>query len=264
MHDGVHRSLCTSSFWNDVLGFLYGSTCLLPFEQWRSSHLEHHYWAGNIDSDPVMAIAKNWSQMPKNSRKLLNVVWKSWIPLMAVAQYLLFWALAVKQSKNLGSTRRGFAVASLAGPLAFVCLLLFLSSQNPFFGLAIILGFTGYFALVEAVNFPHHLEMPHLHNSERRGPWAQESLARSCDYPEWIGRHLTLHFNLHVEHHLFPDLPWHRLPEAKSVLLLENVPHLRDASFEWIRRNRRKNLEDVISPPSQDLENRPLKEALAG
>lgn len=40
--------------------------------------------------------------------------------------------------------------------------------------------------------------------------------ARSNDYPWWLSLLTCFHFGYHHEHHLFPSVPWWRLPAARS------------------------------------------------
>lgn len=39
--------------------------------------------------------------------------------------------------------------------------------------------------------------------------------ARSLAWPEWLSLLGCFHFGYHLEHHAFPDLPWHQLPAAR-------------------------------------------------
>ncbi len=39
--------------------------------------------------------------------------------------------------------------------------------------------------------------------------------ARSNDYPAWLSLLTCFHFGYHHEHHLYPGVPWWRLPKAR-------------------------------------------------
>lgn len=41
--------------------------------------------------------------------------------------------------------------------------------------------------------------------------------ARSNDYPVWLSLLTCFHFGYHHEHHLFPGVPWWRLPTARAA-----------------------------------------------
>ncbi len=47
-------------------------------------------------------------------------------------------------------------------------------------------------------------------------PFEDQHKARSNDYPWLVSLFTCFHFGYHHEHHLFPWLPWWRLPEARS------------------------------------------------
>lgn len=59
--------------------------------------------------------------------------------------------------------------------------------------------------------------LPHRHASEQ---FIDRHNARSLDQPRWLSFATCLHFGgFHHEHHLRPDLPWWRLPDARSQSL---------------------------------------------
>jgi fatty acid desaturase len=55
--------------------------------------------------------------------------------------------------------------------------------------------------------------------TDRKLPlWEQAHSTRSCYYPRGISEFLVLNFNFHIEHHLFPTLPWYRLRRARALV----------------------------------------------
>jgi fatty acid desaturase len=112
-----------------------------------------------------------------------------------------------------------------------------------------------YLALTELINLPHHSDMPFGFRARLR-PWEQWRTARSCDYPRWIARAGLLNFNLHIEHHLFPALPWYRLERVRAELKPVLGEHYAEAvGAAWNVRNRGRDLQTVLltkptSPPT--------------
>lgn len=54
----------------------------------------------------------------------------------------------------------------------------------------------------------------YLPHKPREDAFADRHNARSQLFPVWLSLLTCFHFGLHHEHHLYPSLPWWRLPEA--------------------------------------------------
>ena len=244
MHDAVHGCLLKNRRLNRIFGVLYGSFCLLPYEQWRAVHLDHHLWSGNIEKDSVMALVRMYPHMPPWQKMVLNSLWKAWMPLLGFLQHVVFWTVCSKKlfgkNKNLGD------LVSFVAPLILVSALLVLAPIS-FTLVTLPLSLFLFFLAIEIVNFPHHLELPHFTGETRFTAANQYQTARSCVYPKWFARKIVLNFNFHVEHHMYPDQPWYLLPEIQTLIKAElKQAYNQDPSFEWILRNRGKDLALVL------------------
>lgn len=243
MHEAVHRLAHESRAVNDLMGLVGGALCFLPFEPWRRSHLEHHHWSGNADRDPVMALVKVIPALDGRHLEGLNRLWTAWVPIVAFLQHLVFWRLAWSQVLR---EPRGLMLASVCLPVVLWSAI-FLGTSLEFVMFALVPALVAYLALVEIVNLPHHLERAILRGHERLPAWAQGETARTCLYPRWFARLVVLNFNYHTEHHMFPDVPWYHLDRLHEELLRENSKSIAvDKAFAWIRRNRRRSLEDIV------------------
>lgn len=243
MHEAVHRVASPRRRWNDFAGLWGGAVCLLPFEPWRRSHLEHHHWSGNADRDPVMALVKYIPSLRKMNREGLTVLWKMWLPVIALLQHGVFWKLSFAQLRREHGV---FMTVSVLAPFVLWGVLGFLASSE--FVLGVMLpSLLVYMVLVEVVNLPHHLQLTALTGDQKLPLWRQYETARSCLYPRWMARFVVLNFNYHAEHHMFPDAPWYTLDHLHHEItgtLGEQL--MTDAGFAWIRRNRPQHLDDVI------------------
>lgn len=245
MHDAVHKAVSSHRGLNDGVGELAGCLCFLPFETWKRSHLEHHLWSGNIEKDPVMALRVNLPKASHFLQDLLTVCWRLWVPTLAVLQYVLFWVLSFRktiQDKSIISILR------LIGPILFWTAVFALSSSKMIY-LGLVPGMLLYFIAVEVVNFPHHLQLPMTEGEMRYPIWQQYKSSRTCIYPRWFARFFVLNFNYHVEHHMFPDIPWHMLDQIHDLVRAELGTDLNlDTNLSWILQNRSKSLLEVIEP----------------
>lgn len=250
MHDAVHGSLCKSSALNDWLGIVYGGICFLPYTTWRSVHLDHHYWAGNAEKDPVMKIVREFPSKSATRQKIDTLLWRSWIPYMALLQEVVFWSASIKLvlGQSLQEGGRLKLVASIAAPLlAFTALWWAGRSLGSAWLLMPSVG--AYLVLVEIVNFPHHLSLPRVTGEGKLSLWEQYKISRTCLYSAWFSRFVVLNFNYHAEHHMFPTLPWYELPRAHAKVRAANPEgyHMCEG-HEWIRANRQKSLNEVLAP----------------
>jgi fatty acid desaturase len=77
--------------------------------------------------------------------------------------------------------------------------------------------------------------------------WEQYRATRSCYYPPGISELLVLNFNFHTEHHLFPDLPWYRLRDARASLRAMLGERYQEAiGIAWNIQNRGRDLDSII------------------
>ena len=82
--------------------------------------------------------------------------------------------------------------------------------------------------------------------------WEQAQIARSCVYPTWLAWLMTFQFNLHAEHHVFPTLPWYRLPSARSgVKAAAGSDYTESTGLRWLFANRTRSLSRVALPDTE-------------
>ncbi len=240
MHECVHGSASRCRVTNEVVGTIAGAFCLLPFEPWKKIHLAHHKWAGNVDRDPSMGLIKAFPTFGKARLSILSVAWRWWLPGLAISQHVVFWSKSYQfVLAGEGRAERVRNALSVLVPLA----LYFVVPWG-----RVIPGLVLYLLMVEVINFPHHLQMPMVEGNASFPVFRQDLTARSCQYPRWLARHVLNNFNLHIEHHLFPRLPWYRLDEASILVRAQNcTSYTAVRGNGWIRENRRKALSEVLS-----------------
>ena len=244
MHDAVHRAVSKNRLTNDLVGIVAGVFCLLPYEPWKVIHLEHHHWSGNIEKDPVMALVRSFEKWPKAFRVSSTLLWKVWMPVLAIFQYGVFWFFCVKTL--LSRKPVPISVASIVSPLlVWTALFALLPVQV---GLSLLLpGVVLYLIAVEVVNFPHHLGLEYSEGETKWSVWDQHRTARTCLYPRWMARWVVLNFNYHIEHHMFPDVPWYHLDKIHmAVRPLLGHQYNTDPQFEWIQVNRKRSLDQIL------------------
>lgn len=251
MHEAVHGSLHKNAFLNSVLGIVHGAVCFLPFQQWKKIHIEHHLWAGNPEKDPTLEIVKNFSIMSERKKKELDFFWRTKIPFIAFLQQVVFWKFSVKMvlEKKIGFAG---AISSVA-PLVFWGSACYMSSFPSMF--FVVLGILGYLALIEFINWPHHLELYEVLDKPLPR-WEQAKIARTCRYPNFFEKYVALNFNFHAEHHLFPELPWHEL-EHLHEKLVKIEPLLKvNYNSSWLKNARARDISWVMKYKDFDQANK--------
>jgi omega-6 fatty acid desaturase (delta-12 desaturase) len=243
LHDCGHGSALPRSWQNTLLGHYASILCGLPFYGWKYHHGLHHAWAGNLERDPTLQILRTYRRT-RRMPWILRAAWRSWVPLAALLQHVVFWAYPIRALRaghyaqalrSAGSVL--FLFASYAGLHALAPELFRLSNFAP----AIVLYLVGN----ELVNLPHHADLP---TSERKlALWEQAFTTRSCYYPRFVSELLVLNFNFHTEHHLFPTLPWYRLRQARTLVRDALGTGYQEATgIQWNLRKRSTDLRDVL------------------
>jgi len=98
----------------------------------------------------------------------------------------------------------------------------------------------------ELVNLPHHVGLPAV--GGRLPPWEQHRVTRSCHYPRGLSELIVLNFNFHVEHHLFPSLPWFRLRRARALVQRSLAGQYEEwAGASWNLHHRARPLETLVA-----------------
>jgi omega-6 fatty acid desaturase (delta-12 desaturase) len=247
MHDAVHNCVSKYRIVNDAMGVWCGAISFLPFESWSVSHLDHHYWSGNLERDPVLMLMRSFPNFPRPLKKVLSFGWRSWLPLIGFAQQVVFWTLSWRQFvKAPTNARLGI---SLAAPMALWSVVAWFSGIDFVMQIAVP-GAVLYLIAVEAVNFPHHMQLASLRSDEHLAAKDQHENARSCVYPKWFARFVTLNFNYHVEHHMFPDAPWYVLDKLQPLVETGlGSSYRKDMNLEWIFRSRKVPIGRLLENP---------------
>ena len=251
LHEAGHGNLYKQRWVNTLIGHYASLFCFLPYFSWKYIHHEHHTWVGNVDRDPTMKNLKKYQEIG-NVPPYADVVWRGWIPIPAFMQHFVLWFYPIRLWGYGPSAKEKFyrslgSVLWLAGCYAVAFTLLPTVFTWSHFWLSLIF----YLLLVEIINFPHHLKMPVMTEqtpTKVLPPWKQYLATRSCNYPYGLSELLCLNFNLHTEHHFFPNLPWFRLKTVRKHIkptLGENYRELQ--GIGWNIENRKKPAREIFA-----------------
>ena len=202
MHEGIHNTLFKDKRWNRWFGFVMGAPVLFSVTTYGVNHLLHHRY-NRTERDPDEF--KNVTQDPR----LLSIFYYVWIVLGMV-----FYALRLPYSvKAHGSSRQRTQAAVENGLLLIV-----LGS-----GLYSAWRFGWLPELIHVWLIP--LAVAALLSNVRG--WAEHTLTvpghplteTRTVVSSRLFSFLNINLNYHLEHHLFPGVPWYNLPKVHRILI---------------------------------------------
>ncbi|CAA9274106.1 MAG: hypothetical protein AVDCRST_MAG56-3248 [uncultured Cytophagales bacterium] len=243
-HEAVHHAVFERRVHNEILGHLLSLLIAMPFLPRRHSHLHHHSWSGNVNDPSHRRIIEKLSKSTAGQLRLMDLMWALYLPFLALNERLAFWRMPFQQWKagdRTGDVRQERAYA--LGYLAVYGLLGILLA-----GLGVLGAFAAWFLpatfillfVEEMINLPHHIDIPMIDTPKPLPLWEQDQTTHSCQsVPLWSSL-ILLNFNMHTAHHLFPWIPWHKLPQAQQHMQ-RYAPELGEENtdeFSWLRKRR--------------------------
>lgn len=243
LHECGHGSFTSKSWLNTLIGHYASPLCFLPYFPWKFQHAQHHIWTGNLEKDPTLKLLRDW-RSTQRVPLLIRIAWRSWIPLAAAMNHLVYWSYPriVWRTGTASQLRR--CIASLVWMATFYTGAHYAWPEIFSFGNFALAIFIYLFA-VELVNLPHHADQ--RSTTKKLALWEQAYTTRSCYYPKLVSELLVLNFNFHIEHHLFPSLPWYRLREARELIKPALGAGYHEAiGIRWNLTNRFKDITEVL------------------
>ena len=228
-HEGIHGLLHPDRRWNDTFSALFVALPLgIPFGRMRSHHLAHHRHLGEPAADPDRFYYKDFSPRP---RELLLELFKSLSGFYVLRRSLEFLRGGRSVTVNTGGSLLVYGLHFvLAGALLITSSFWALTVYALLWVLPIL---TCCRVLQQWRLMVEHGTMLH---AERAAPsaGATENIADPVERVlrltrSTVGRNLSRYvvgsfgLNYHVEHHLYPVVPYYRLAELRSRLLMRPV-----------------------------------------
>lgn len=244
LHECGHGNISRFRLVNALVGHYASTFCFIPYYPWKYIHQQHHAWAGNLDRDPTLRSIRRFKE--RGVPRMVRACWRTWIPLGAFLQHLIFvtYPYQMWRSGQMTRSRLLASCASVAWLLASF-LALWRLAPDVVRPSNFVLALAVFFVAEELVNVPHHVGMPTF--AEKLPVWAQHQTTRSCYYPRGLSEVLVLNFNFHIEHHMFPSLPWHRLRRARGLVRPAlGVEYQETFGISWNLENRRRDIDAIV------------------
>lgn len=245
MHEAVHGAIHPKNKkLNNLVGIVASAINFLPYDLWKTIHIDHHFWSGNFYKDPALEVVKQYPGSSKFMKFVFKAMWNSRFPLMTFFQYIVFWGHSIHRLKKKPRNLR-FWLSSFLPILLWGGFLLSLNIKQI---TVVSIGLFLYGLFYDFINLPHHVGVYTYDEKTRTQIWDQHEVSRTCRYPSVI-EHLVLNFNFHAEHHMYPTLPWHELTKAHDLL----SEYRDDKNFHvintgWLARQRSKDFSEFLRP----------------
>ncbi|MEL6866801.1 MAG: fatty acid desaturase family protein [Bacteroidota bacterium] len=215
MHDATHYRFLKNRQWNDTLtNWFTMYPIFTSIETYRENHLRHHRHL-NTEDDPdwVAKLGKRAFTFPKSKSEFLITVFSYFTLYQGISDAIWF-------LKRFGGAKDGEkkkAKSSIDRPIFY--LLLFVSLT--------LIGAWKYFLLFWVVPYLSTFFMYQYIRSvaEHFGELAYDHLLTSTRTvkPNWLERFFIAphHVGYHLEHHLYPGVPFYHLPQLHTLLMRE-------------------------------------------
>jgi fatty acid desaturase len=198
-HEAVHGTLSRNVVWNGVLGALCAMPVLQNFSAYRVLHLRHHKHLGNEGDPDHYENYTRWTWM---------VFCMNWLRLL-VGYPVYIVAIPMLGLKQGTWKDRGLILLELAalGVLLVAVWSLHLPGAWLWYGWMVPMLFIN--TMVNIRGMSQHTLLEEA-DDEVRGT------RTILTYP--LVRFFMCNENYHLEHHLYPGVPWHHLPKVHAAL----------------------------------------------
>lgn len=227
LHETSHRTPFESRRLNDLVGHICGFILLLPPEWFRLFHMEHHRHTNNPETDPELAGAK-----PQNRRQYLwhitgLPVWWGSIKTLWQNAFAVIDAAYIPQGKAAAIRREARIYLSLYA-LAIALILLGNTALLMIWVIPVLLGqpFLRLYLLAEHAGCPHS---KNLFENTR------------TTYTNVLVRWLAWNMPYHAEHHIYPAVPFFKLPEVHELIKSDLLVTSR--GYAWFNREYWKSIQ---------------------
>lgn len=213
VHEGTHNRLLKKPFWNDLVSnFFCAYPIFVDTDTYRSNHLSHHHHL-NTEKDPDWIRKKDvaeW-QFPKQSGQAFQEYKKYLYGFGLYEMFMTCRFLSGLTRFHLHSRRKAGILIQLSYYVGFSILLFNLNLYKEFFLFWIVPGMTIFPILMRIRSISEHLGLPRQH--ELNG--TRNILCSP------IERYFLGPFNgcYHLDHHLFPSVPFYNLPHLHTFLM---------------------------------------------
>ena len=199
-HECTHRTPFRTRWLNEAVGTLIGLILVQPFAWFRAFHMAHHKFTNDPERDPELATPKPETRLDFAKHLIGLDYWPAKLRVLfgnAISRLDAPYINARQRPRLVWEGRAMLAIYTLAlwlaGPLLFWIWLLPLALGFPFLRL---------YLLAEHARCPAVADM-----------FANTRTTRTHGALRWLAWNMPYH----AEHHAWPQVPYHRLPDVHAT-----------------------------------------------
>lgn len=214
MHDASHYRFMKNRYWNDLITDITTMYPLfLTIEKYRINHLAHHKHL-NTEEDPdwVSKLPKKEFQFPKTKQEFILGILSYFLLIQGIKDAVWFVTRFNVFGANKNPTKKSSQLSQLLFYGLLITVLSVFSLWTFFLLFWIIPYFTTFLMFQYIRSVSEHfgdLEYDHLLSSSRTVK--TNAIERFLIAPHNVG--------YHIEHHLYPGVPYYNLPKLHQLLL---------------------------------------------
>jgi fatty acid desaturase len=220
LHETIHQTAFRSAWLNEAVARVASFLIALPADWFRYFHFAHHRFTQDPEKDPELAFAKPETPWQYAVHVSGLPVWRGHLKILAI--------------NALGRCRDSFVPSKGYGKVR-------MEARVMIAAYALLIGLSIYFAtpallfvwIIPAVIGQPFLRL-YLLAEHGRCPYVANMLENTrTTLTNILVRKLAWNMPYHAEHHSYPGVPFHRLPEFHA--LIEN--HLKQVEKGYVRFN---------------------------
>jgi len=208
MHESVHYRLFKNRTANDIFGEFLAWPLTLTMKGYRNTHLAHHQNL-NTDKDPDWNQWDKYYQFPKTKKQMLLALLENAVGIGFIKDITHTAFAHSEQADQPNQIPLSLRICQISFYVAIAAL----SIAFSFWHLLILYWFlplltaTKFFDYVRGVaeHYPLNYSQP-LRSSRNTFGWQRLVTA-------------PYHINYHLDHHLYPGVPWYNLGKLHAVLM---------------------------------------------
>jgi fatty acid desaturase len=219
MHDGAHFRIFRNKLLNDWVSDLFLAwPILITTARYRSNHWEHHKYT-NTEKDPdclrkLFQMKRSDWEFPTTRSLLFQMLLKD---LTAISTFTMIKTLFSVSVKNSGLKESHSLVPGWAR-IVFYISIICTAVVFGFWKALLLFWFVPYLTTFNL--FLHIRSIAEHFATENDNPL---NITRTTITPWWEKLFFPKNMNYHLEHHLYPSVPFYRLPELHRLLLEQEV-----------------------------------------
>lgn len=217
MHEAVHYRVLNSRRLNDLMGeILLSWPLFLDMREYRRNHFAHHRNPNTVkDPDWLRKQTPDWD-FPKSKRELISMLIKDLIG-VSILRRLQIRPYIRDKDRSQRVRMGGMDLRRLAFYLIVTLIFTYLNLWGMFFMYWVLPLLTWLNVIAHIRSIAEHFAI----EDEESFPRSTRTTLLSLPERIFVAPN---NVNYHIEHHLYPSVPFYRLPQIHSLLM-------RDAGF---------------------------------